>query len=227
MPTRVNRDVDVGLRSLALSGHLTVPDDAAGVVLFVPEPGAIAPADGLAGRFVDAGLGTLQVDLVTADERVREADGPVRDIELLAVRVLAVTRWLHAHPDTRDRSVAYFGSGVGADVALLAAAEDSTVVALVAQDGHLDLVASRVSAVQSPTLLVVDGTDGSVSGANRDAIRRLRCEHALVVVPAASDPTATASATDAVADHSIEWITRYLRPVGRSDTTTIREDESS
>ena len=165
----------------------------------------------MAGRFVDAGLGTLHVDLIATDERMLGIDGAVPDAELLAVRVLAVTRWLHAHPDTRERSVAYFGEGVGADVAVLAAAEDSTVAALVARDGHLDLVASCVSAVRSPTLLVVDGRDAAAVAANRDAVRRLRCEHALFVVAEPADGGVPSRATDAVASRSIEWFSRHLR----------------
>jgi dienelactone hydrolase len=225
--TRVNRDVDVGLHSLELAGHLTVPEGATGVVLFVLDPRIATPVEGLAHRFVDAGLATLDVDLIAADERGQGVDGTAPDTELLAVRVLAVTRWLRAHPDTHDRSVAYFGVGAGADVALLAAAEDSTVAALVVRNGRPDLVASRVSAVRTPTLLVVDSTDGAVVAANRDAARVLRCEHAIVIVPDASDHAGVSSAIDAIAHRSIEWFSLHLRAGGRSDATTVRDAEAS
>jgi len=222
----VDRGVAVGLHNLELSGRLTVPDDASGVVLFVPDPndaahGASAPQ--LAHRFVDAGLGTLSVDLRAADERAQAIDGNAPDADLLAVRVLAVTRWLRAHPSTRDRSVAYFGSGAGAGAALLAAAEDPTVAALVVFGGRPDLVVSQLSAVRVPTLLLlVDGADVAVLAGNQNALRQLRCERALVIVRGSTDATHDLGAIDAVADASVDWFERHLVPQVRAEAPRRR-----
>jgi putative phosphoribosyl transferase len=204
MPAPVDRGVAVGLHRLELAGHLTVPRGARGVVLLVADPAGnalLAPERLLAQRLAGAGIGTLGVDLIAAEERAR-ASGPVEiDPDLFAVRVLAITRWLRSHPDTRDRSIGYFGTSAGAGVAMLAAAEDPTVGALVARDGVLDLASSRLSAVRAPTLLLVD-EDGERVASNQDAVRHLRCEHALAVVPPRSD--------DAAHRQSVDWFARHL-----------------
>lgn len=221
----VDRGVAVGLHSLELSGHLTVPAGAHGVVLFVGDPNpatSTAPERALARRLTGAGLGTLSVDLIAADERDRAIDGAAPDTDLLAVRVLAVTRWLRAHPDTRDRSVAYFGSSAGVGAALLAAAEDPSVVALVARDGRPDAVVAQLAAVRAPTLLLVHGGDAEVVAANEDAVRHLRCDHALVVVPPSPDPMSD------VAGHSVEWFARHVVTPGRDpDRETTRRVEKT
>lgn len=221
----VDRTVAVGLHSLELWGHLTVPTPTGGVVLIVADPVA-ERRDETDGRFAQrlaaAGIATLRVDLLAADER-EHGRAPEPDVDALAVRVLAVTRWLRAHPNTRDHGIAYFGSSAGADVALLAAAEDPTVAALVAHDGRPDLVASRLGAVEAATLLVVDTADADVVDGNRDALRHLRCRHELLVVAPPAE-TSEADLPTEVAERSVDWLTRHLM---HSDTTPAGAPERS
>jgi putative phosphoribosyl transferase len=208
-----DRGVAVGLHTLELSGRLAMPDGAKGIVLVVSDPKDAtrrASDRRLAHRLTAAGLGMLSVDLLAPDERARANDGSAPDPDLLAVRVLAVTRWLRAHPSTRDRSVAYFGAGAGVRVALLAAAEDPTVAALVACGGRPDLLAAQLSAVRAPTLLVADRADAVSVAGHRDALRHLCCERALVVVPRATDPIDDVGASEGAADVSVEWFERHL-----------------
>ena len=78
-----------------------------------------------------AGLGTLLFDLLMPEEAVDRAN--VFDIELLAVRLLAATRWLRSQPATAELPIGYFGASTGAAAALWAAAEDP----LVARSSHV------------------------------------------------------------------------------------------
>jgi putative phosphoribosyl transferase len=221
----VDRPVAVGLHSLELWGHLTVPTRAGGVVLIVGDPDfgqRDQPDDRFVRRLAAAGIATLRVDLLAPDERTRDrVQEP--DADALAVRVLAVTRWLRAHPNTRDHGVAYFGSSAGADVALLAAAEDPTVSALVARNGRPDLVASRLEAVEAATLLVVDAADPEIVDGNCDALRHLRCEHDLVLVAPPGEPGDT-ELPAAVVDRAVDWFSRHLMP---SETTRADAPERS
>src|SRR5438105_15561232 len=82
----------------AIGGALTVPDGARGVVVFAHGSGSGRHSP--RNRFVaealqDAGLATLLVDLLTADEE--QAERWTRhlrfDIGLLSERLILATRW--------------------------------------------------------------------------------------------------------------------------------------
>lgn len=211
----VDGPIEVALRGFTLPGHLTVPVDAQGVVLFVHGTGSdhrSARNRFVAQRLVDEGVGTLLFDLRAPDEESDEGpdDGAAADVELLAVRVLAVTRWLRAHPSVFALPVAYFGAGTGVGVALLAAAEDPTIAAVVARGGRPELAAPWLQAVRAPTLLIVGGDDTATLARNQAASRRLRSEHELVVVPGASHLFPEPGALEAVADQSARWFVRHL-----------------
>ena len=73
---------------------------------------------GPCNRFVaaalnQAGLGTLQADLLTPEEALRRN---VFDVRLLAARLTGITRWLHRHPAARGIPLGYFGASAGASV---------------------------------------------------------------------------------------------------------------
>ena len=50
-----------------------------------------------------------------------------------------------------------FGAGTGAAAALLAAAEDPTISAVVTRDGWIEPAVTQLTAVFAPTLLIVGG----------------------------------------------------------------------
>jgi hypothetical protein len=75
----------------------------------------------VAGVLNGAGLGTLLFDLLTADEELERAN--VFDIDLLAGRLLFVTRWVAAQTEIHGARIGYFGASTGAAAALWAAAE--------------------------------------------------------------------------------------------------------
>ena len=79
----------------------------------------------VAAALNQAGLGTLQADLLTPEEALRRAN--VFDVRLLAARLTAITRWLHRHPAARGIPFGYFGASTGAAAALWAAAADPRV----------------------------------------------------------------------------------------------------
>ena len=102
-------------------------------------------------------------------------------VDVAGVRLLLATRWLRADPHRRGLPVGYFGRRAAATAAILAAAEDPTVAAVVALDGRPDLVASRLPALRAPTLLIVGSPDLGVLEANLSATRSLACPHEVVV----------------------------------------------
>jgi len=210
--TGVDVDVELPTGSIRLGGHLTVPDEARGAVVFVHGSGSSrhSPRNRfVAGLLQDAGLATLLFDLLTTDEEGVRAN--VFDIELLARRLVDVTAWLRRRPEVDDASIGYFGASTGAAAALWAAAEpDADIAAVVSRGGRPDLAAPRLSAVRAPTLLVVGGRDDAVLRLNRRAQSALRCVNDLVVVPGATHVFEEPGTLRAAADVARDWFTRYL-----------------
>ena len=80
----------------------------------------------------------------------------------------------------------YFGASTGAAAALVAAAQDKTVGAVVSRGGGPDLAIRHLAGVRSPTLLIVGGHNFGVIELNEKAYRVLCCEKSLKIVPGAT-----------------------------------------
>jgi putative phosphoribosyl transferase len=208
----VDQEIVLHTGTAELAGHLTVPAQAVGLVLFVHGSGSSrhSPRNRLvAGALNSAGLGTLLFDLLTPAEELDR--GNVFDIGLLAGRLLEVTRQL-ARPGGR---ICYFGASTGAAAALWAAAEPaSEIAAVVSRGGRPDLAAPRLPEVRAPTLLIVGGADELVLGLNARAQQLLRCENRLAVIPGATHLFEEPGALPAAAELAREWFTSHLTAAG-------------
>lgn len=160
----------------------------------------------------------MLIDLLTAEEEeVDLRTGHLRfDIGLLAGRLVGATDWLSQNPDTQDLRVGYFGASTGAGAALVAAAaRPAEVGAVVSRGGRPDLAGSvALSRVRAPTLLIVGGNDVPVIGMNEEALRRLRVEKRLEIVPGATHLFEEIGALEKVARLAADWFVRYLVPTG-------------
>jgi putative phosphoribosyl transferase len=210
-----DEEVAIPVGQVMIEGHLNLPEGAPGIVIFAHGSGSSRHSP--RNRFVaevlqQAGLGTLLIDLLTADEERDRAN--VFDIELLAARLRAATQWLGQRPDARGCRVGYFGASTGAGAALWAAAEpDAAIDAVVSRGGRPDLAAPRLAAVHAPTLLIVGSRDDVVLELNRRAQALLeKCESELSVVAGAThlfeEPGTLAEAATLARD----WFVRYLAP---------------
>jgi putative phosphoribosyl transferase len=203
-----DREIVLPAGTAELAGHLTVPAQAAGLVLFVHGSGSSrhSPRNRLvAGALNSAGLGTLLFDLLTPAEELDR--GNVFDIELLAGRLLDVTRQLD-RPGTR---ICYFGASTGAAAALWAAAEPGCeIAAVVSRGGRPDLAGPRLPLVRAPTLLIVGGADELVLDLNARAQQQLRCENRLAVIPGATHLFEEPGALPAAAELARDWFTGHL-----------------
>jgi len=207
-----DRDVVVSAGPLRLPGHLVVPTAPRGIVVFAHGSGSSrhSPRNVQVARYLrTAGLGTLLFDLLMPEEAVDREN--VFDIELLAVRLLAATRWLRSQPATASLPIGYFGASTGAAAALWAAAEDPLVDAIVSRGGRPDLAGARLGAVVAPTLLIVGGDDHAVLRLNEAAAAQLRCEHRLDVVTGATHLFEEPGALEEVADLARDWFLTHLR----------------
>jgi pimeloyl-ACP methyl ester carboxylesterase len=220
-------DVAVQAAGAALEGTLTLPHQAAGIVVFAHGSGSsrLSPRNQYVSGFLnEGGLGTLLFDLLTAEEHeVDELTRELRfDIELLSRRLVAAVDWLAGRAETRDLPVGLFGASTGAAAALVAAAErPDEVAAVVSRGGRPDLAIPVLARVRAPTLLIVGGLDGPVIGMNREAGARLRAEHRIEIVPGATHLFEEPGKLEEVARLARDWFQRHLA-AEKGETANVR-----
>jgi dienelactone hydrolase len=211
-----SRLVSIPIGEIALEGDLNIPPRAIGVVVFAHGSGSSRFSS--RNRFVasvleQAGLATLLMDLLTRDEEVvDQLTAHLRfDIELLAERLVAATDWLTGQVDTSRLPIGYFGASTGAAAALVAAAERPEVVkAIVSRGGRPDLAGPALSRVRAPTLLIVGSRDELVIELNRAALKELRSEKRLEIVPGATHLFEEPGTLEEVGRLARDWFVRYL-----------------
>jgi putative phosphoribosyl transferase len=197
---------------VVLNGDLWLPEDARGLVIFAHGSGSsrLSPRNReVAASLNERRLATLLFDLLSDEEAAQRVN--VFDIELLAARLVAVTRWAQGEPGIEELPLGYFGASTGAAAALCAAAElGSGIGAVVSRGGRPDLAASMLTDVQSPTLLIVGGADWQVLELNEQAAKLLHCEHELAVVPGATHLFEEPGALERVAELAASWFSGHL-----------------
>jgi putative phosphoribosyl transferase len=210
------RPVRIPAEALALDGTLAIPAAAGAIVLFAHGSGSsrLSPRNRfVASTLRESGLATLLMDLLTADEEQAEAaTGYLRfDIPFLARRLVAATDWLLADAATRHLRIGYFGASTGAAAALVAATQRPKVVgAVVSRGGRPDLARDVLGAVCAPTLLIVGERDRTVLVMNQDALRAIRVDKDLAIVPGATHLFEEAGALEEVARLAADWFVRHL-----------------
>jgi putative phosphoribosyl transferase len=101
--------------------------------------------------------------------------------------------------------IGYFGASTGAAAALVAAAEERRVGAVVSRGGRPDLARVALKQVSAPTLLIVGGADVSVIAMNEEALDQLRCEKRMDIVPGATHLFEEAGALERVSELARDW----------------------
>ncbi|MEA2247479.1 MAG: putative phosphoribosyl transferase [Solirubrobacteraceae bacterium] len=223
MDAATDTTVGVRARGVSLTGVLTVPPDARGVVVFAHGSGSgrLSPRNrAVARELVRARLGTLLIDLLTPDEEAEDLrTARLRfDVRLLGERVVGAIDWLGAEavvgdvpPRLRAIPVGCFGASTGAAAALIAAAErPDRVRAVVSRGGRPDLAGPVLPRVTAPTLLIVGGNDPEVIRLNRLAQQQLGGEARLEIVPAAGHLFEEPGALERVAVLTRDWFARHL-----------------
>jgi hypothetical protein len=193
----------------SMEGMLELPHEPLGIVLFAHGSGSsrLSPRNNYVGRILrEAGIGTLLLDLLSADE---EADVQHRfDIALLTLRLRTAARWLAKEAASAHLPLGLFGASTGAAAALRLAGEPHLgdpylaqphlgppapghpcppIAAVVSRGGRPDLAgASALHGVTAPTLLIVGGNDDGVIDLNRQAFAQLRCPRELAIIPGAT-----------------------------------------
>lgn len=203
----------IPLRDVTLEGNLLIPPGAKGVVIFAHGSGSsrLSPRNQFVAEHLrESDLGTLLVDLLAPEEDVVEERF---NIGLLALRLQGITDWVRKQTEaleTRGMKIGYFGASTGAAAALIAAAGDPKISAVVSRGGRPDLAGAVLPRVKAPTLLIVGGEDTPVIEMNREAFDLLGCVKDLVIVPGATHLFEEAGALEQVARHAELWFVKCL-----------------
>ncbi len=212
---RGERAVTIEAEDAVLQGDLALPEGVRGIVLFAHGSGSGRMSQRnrhVAAALRERGLATLLFDLLTSAEEAGElpSSGLRFDIPFLARRLEAAMRWTRSHADLGRLPLAYFGASTGAAAALIAAADDPTVAAIVSRGGRPDLAGDALARVRAPTLLIVGGRDREVLELNRGALERLGAQQKeLVIVPGATHLFEERGALDEVVRLAADWLVRH------------------
>jgi len=221
MPTlfqsRSTRDVTMMIRGAKVCAELSVPLDAKGVIILAYPTGNSRKhpkQQHIVERFNEAGLATLYCDLLTVEEEIlSEITGEFRhDVQLLSVRLVAVTDWCHANLMLRGLPIAYLGAGAGAAAAFNAAAERPDFVkAIVTRGGRLDLAWTSLAKVTAPVLLIAGEHDDERRKSYEVCLPQIGSEEkAIAIIPRAGALFSEPSMLDEYAKQAARWFGQHL-----------------
>ncbi len=216
-PPMRDEEIQVSAGPVMVAGHLTIPEHPVGVIVFAHGSGSSrhSPRNRYVAQVLNgAGFATVLFDLLTPDEERNRAN--VFDIALLARRLVDVTGWVAAEPDTASLPVGYFGASTGAGAALAAATHPGVkVAAVVSRGGRPDLASGSLREMRAPTLLIVGGRDETVLRLNRQAQAVIPGKCEVTVVPGATHLFQEPGTLEQVALLARDWFIEHLDPAGR------------
>lgn len=212
MNYRIQNEVTIPVRNITLTGELTIPLNAATVIIFPEGDSSYNSGTLFLSRFLNRhNIGTLVIDLLTPEEDNHYLNR--FDIELLTKRLIGVTVWLLEQTEAINCSLGYFGTGTNAAAALKAASYLPQVSAVVCAGGRPDLVMDNLPNVESPVLLVAARLDYEVLRLNKEAYIQLNCDKRLHIVEGATHLLEEKDTANRVAELAADWFEKYLQPV--------------
>jgi putative phosphoribosyl transferase len=218
--TRFEEYVRIDLDRGWIEGSLAVPNNAQGAVIFAHGSGSSrhSPRNRYVAEVLhNAGLVTLLIDLLTADEeRADIATAEHRfDIQFLADRLGIVTNWLAVNYQRHNFHFGYFGASTGAAAALVAASARNDIGAIVSRGGRPDLAGDSLTKVRAATLLIVGSRDSPVLDMNQVALDQLKraSEKEIAVIPGATHLFEEVGALERVAHLASQWFVHHLQGV--------------
>ena len=204
--------VTISVEDARLTGELSLPDNAQGMVIFSHGSGSsrFSPRNNfVAQQLQRKGLGTFLADLHTREEDLNYSNR--FDIPLLAERLIRITRHMGKLQSTRNLPMAYFGASTGAASSIVAASRlPGKIRAIVSRGGRPDLAGESLSILKTPLLLIVGSLDSDVLKLNRYAFNSIQEEKRLVVIEGASHLFEEPGTLEQVAGLSADWLQSHF-----------------
>jgi putative phosphoribosyl transferase len=215
-----DRPIDLGVNiptaDAAIEGDWSIPLHPKAVVILASGTGngrLNRRNREVAQHLYDAGYATLLVDLLTLDEDREDSLTGVfqTNIQLLASRLIASARWVQKS-ECGDLPVGYLTSGVASAGAVVAAVQEPELAdALVFRGGRPDLGGIALHKLLTPSLFIVGGADHAVFELNRWALRRIRGEGKIAVIPTASHLFEEPGTLEQMCALAVRWFDGHLK----------------
>lgn len=203
-----------------LHGQLTLPPDAAGLVVLAHA--GLSPAshdEALAVILQHRGFATLTLDLLPHKEE-RFADVH-NNVPLLAKRLLEglnlVKRQMF-NEEIPTLPLALCAAGYASPaIVRVAAQRDHDIAAVACRGGLIDLAGMLyLRSLSSPLLLLIGEMDSTLLASSQRAMNEVACSKALEVIPKTDSSFDAKAAFDTVAGKVADWFDQYCRP-GRQE----------
>lgn len=205
--------VDIAVGEVILKGNLRLAEEPKGIVLFSHGSGSSRLSirnNYVASLLLEEGFSSLLFDLLTAKEDLIYENR--FNIELLAERLVNVTKWMANYKETKKLPIGYFGASTGAASALSAAAQmGNSIKAIVSRGGRPDLAMAVLKDIKAPTLLIVGGNDDVVIELNKKAKAAIYGICELKIIEGATHLFPEAGKLEIVAKLTSEWFDKYLK----------------
>lgn len=210
---RLHGLVDTGDAILPVDVHL--PSRQAGLVIFAHGGGTSsddAPSRGMTRVLDAAGLGTVNLDLLSPEELAddRRTFRFRTHISLLADRLTATIDWASRHAGAPPM-IGCLGVGASGAAAIMAAVRRPAIVrAIVLRSGRPDLACAALGRLAAPTLFIVGGHDQPARVICEEAVARMRVDARVECIPGASHTFHEPGTLEEVQDATRRWFTRHL-----------------
>lgn len=209
------RAIRVPAGAALLDGEIHAQPAPAGLVLLAHCGGGVSgsPHQSLAAQLRRAGLATVTIDLLTAEEGRADAPrGHLRqNIGLLTQRLVCASHWVNGEDEARHQRLGFLASGTCGAAVLVAAADlGRTIGAVVIESGRPDLAGGALRRVKCPVLLLVGERDEELEDFNTEALELLNCPKALQLVPGPGGSPGEARVPAATARPAADWFLEHL-----------------
>ena len=207
------KTLDIPIEEVTLKGRLRIAKQQKGLVIFSHGSGSSRMSSRnnyVADLLLKEGFSSLLFDLLTQTEDTLYENR--FNIDLLAQRLVLVTKWICNQDITKNVPIGFFGASTGAASALKAASFlGTTIKAIVSRGGRPDLAAPILDQIHCPTLLIVGGDDGVVITLNQKAYDLLKGTKKLEIIEGASHLFSEPGKLEIVAELTYAWFTKYLK----------------
>lgn len=214
-----------------LSGFLVKVKGSKGLIIFAHGSGSGSHSSRnqyLAQILSNAGMSVLLLDLLTKNEQdidvriqriMKKIPGVTLNkfnIELLARRLVTITRWVIQYPETKEMAIGYFGASTGAAAAFVAASHievGKVVTAIVTRSGRPELAFQSLPFVRAPSLLIVGKKDAKeIIKNNEIAMKKIGSdEKKLILISGATHLFEEEGTLEQVGKSSCDWFRCFFR----------------
>jgi|GEM_PF-2139971 len=225
------RPVHIPAPDCELAGSLGMVSEPRAVVIIASDTGASRHRSyelELARVWRSAGLTTLMVDLISAEEQSDDdSAAPLRiDAKTLSHRIGFARAWLGGLPPLHGLPFGLLGEGgAGAAALIELSGRPLHYAAAVVRDAQPLRAGLALEQCALPVLLVVDSDDEALVQLNREGLARMHGEVQLATFSSRPCADAGSCATQQMSTLVTGWLIRHLLPASHRESTG-RADKS-